>query len=311
VAHVALVLGRALIAIGVLLLLFVGYELWGTNLNEASAQKTLEHRYEQLRQSVGASSTTTPTTGTTTPDTDNSTLNLPNGKPAASNGPAPKIGDPIGVIKIPKIHVDKTMVEGVSDAELRRGPGHYPSTPLPGQRGNAGIAGHRTTYGAPFADIDQLEAGDDIVVETVQGTFYYKVMGDPLIVAPTDVQVLDDFGDNRLTLTACHPRYSAAKRIIVQAKLVGPPVQPLAGQHQGQAMRFHIDIGWGQYLPMIRWGLLCAAIWAVTWAASRELDRRFALGWRRWAPYVAGVPVFLLALWAFFGQVSTLLPSNF
>ena len=109
---------------------------------------------------------------------------------------------------------------------------------MPGNPGNAAIAGHRTTYGAPFHNIDQLAPGDEIIVTTLQGEFRYEVLpqptdevddsGEPVmrgnfIVAPSQVEVLDDFGDNRLTLTACHPKYSARQRIVVVAQLVEEP----------------------------------------------------------------------------------------
>ncbi len=140
-------------------------------------------------------------------------------------------GSAIARIQIPAIGVDKTVVEGVRVGDLRKGPGHYPTTPIPGQAGNAAIAGHRTTYGAPFGDIDELEPGDQIIVTTIQGQFTYEVavQGEGhghFIVAPHQVEVLDqDFRDhpNRLTLTACHPKGSARQRIIVVAALVGDP----------------------------------------------------------------------------------------
>lgn len=100
------------------------------------------------------------------------------------------------------------MVEGVDQAHLRRGPGHYAGSPLPGQGGNMAIAGHRTTYGAPFYRLDELEPGDVIRITTRDGEFVYEVT-DSEVVAPTRVDVLDDFGDDRLTLTACNPRYPA------------------------------------------------------------------------------------------------------
>ena len=123
------------------------------------------------------------------------------------------------------------IIAGTRRDDLRKGPGHYINTPLPGQAGNAAIAGHRTTYGAPFGDLDLLEPGDRIVVETFQGLFNYEVLpvettegtSGHSIVTPFDVHVLDDYGDNRITLTACHPKYSARLRIVVQAKLVNAP----------------------------------------------------------------------------------------
>ena len=82
---------------------------------------------------------------------------------------------------IPKIGVDKIVVEGVGRNDLRKGPGHYPDTPMPGQPGNAAIAGHRTTYGAPFNRIDELEPGDEILVTTLQGPFTYEVTGTEIV----------------------------------------------------------------------------------------------------------------------------------
>ena len=146
----------------------------------------------------------------------------------------PEAGEAIARIIIPSIDVDEIVVAGVEVEDLRRGPGHYSTTPLPGQPGNAAIAGHRTTYGAPFGRLNELNAGDSIIVETLQGQFVYRVLpGQPgmaghalgfRIVAPTALEVLDDVGDNRLTLTSCHPKYSSRKRIIVHAALVGDPV---------------------------------------------------------------------------------------
>ena len=129
------------------------------------------------------------------------------------------------------------MIEGVDADDLKNGPGHYPDTPLPGEKGNAAIAGHRSTYGAPFANVDNLDPGDPITVTTLQGSFHYSVTGQE-IVSPDDVQVLDDKGDNELTLTACHPKYSASKRIVIHAKLEGTPV---AGAAEGGAARQAAD----------------------------------------------------------------------
>src|SRR5205814_4284582 len=112
-------------------------------------------------------------------------------------------------------------VEGVGVPDLKKGPGHYPGTPAPGQPGNVGIAGHRTTYGAPFNRIDELGPNDAIYVVTRQGQFRYEVI-EKKIVAPKDVSVLDATPDNRLTLTTCTPKYSAAQRLIVVARLAGP-----------------------------------------------------------------------------------------
>src|SRR5207247_10810123 len=126
-------------------------------------------------------------------------------------------GDAVAIIEIPKINVSKAVVQGVGTEDLKKGPGHYPSTPMPGEKGNAAIAGHRTTYGHPFYDLDALKPGDDILVSTREGKFDYKV-DHSINVDPHDIAVLNDTGDNLLTLTTCTPRFSAAQRLIVVSK---------------------------------------------------------------------------------------------
>jgi sortase A len=130
-------------------------------------------------------------------------------------------GKALAVIDIPKIQLDnKVVVEGVGREELRKGPGHVPSTVLPGQPGTFGVSGHRTTYGAPFYRLNELTKGDTITVVIREAIYTYTVTR-TAIVRPTDVQVLDDVEgpDGKpkatITLTTCHPRYSARQRLIV------------------------------------------------------------------------------------------------
>jgi sortase A len=132
----------------------------------------------------------------------------------------PLPGDAIGRIEIPAIGVKDYVVEGTDTANLRKGPGHYPETPLPGERGTAAIAGHRTTYGAPFRHIDQLKRGQVIKVDLPYGRYVYRVER-VKIVDDSDFSVLRKVRHDRLVLSACHPLYSAAQRIIVFARLVG------------------------------------------------------------------------------------------
>jgi sortase A len=127
-------------------------------------------------------------------------------------------GDPLGRIVMPEIGVSEVFVEGTGSSDLRTGPGHYPETPLPGERGTVAIAGHRTTYGAPFRRIDSLEQGDRIELRMPYGRFVYRVER-LRIVPPTETSVIDRVDHDRLVLSACHPLYSAAKRIIVFARL--------------------------------------------------------------------------------------------
>lgn len=127
-------------------------------------------------------------------------------------------GAPFGRLAIPKIGQDDVVVEGTDSGDLRKGPGHYPDTTFPGLDGTVAIAGHRTTYGAPFAEVDRLEAGDEIVLEMPYARFAYGVTRTQ-IVKPDETWVTRDVGHEQLVLSACHPRYSAAERIIVFARL--------------------------------------------------------------------------------------------
>jgi sortase A len=127
-------------------------------------------------------------------------------------------GNGIGRIEIPSIGVDIVVVQGTDTASLQKGPGHYPDTAFPGQAKTIGIAGHRTTYLAPFRKINDIADGDEITLEMPYGTFVYEVQKHQ-IVDPSQVEIVDDVGYERLVLTACHPLYSAAQRWAVFAKL--------------------------------------------------------------------------------------------
>jgi sortase A len=130
-----------------------------------------------------------------------------------------KPGEAVGKIHIPRIGLSRVIVEGTGTGDLRQGPGHYPATPMPGAPGTVGIAGHRTTYGAPFRNVNKLEAGDRITVQMPYATITYAVER-LRIVPPTATWVVDRRSYDRLVLTACHPLYSAAKRIVVFARKV-------------------------------------------------------------------------------------------
>lgn len=146
-----------------------------------------------------------------------------------------EVGDSLTRIKIEAIGVDVVVVEGTSASALRAGAGHYPETALPCEAGNVGIAGHRTTYGKPFANVDRLKPGDAIVLETPLGSCTYEVEATPVgrtpandlrasfIISPKDTSVVappTDPDAKLLTLTSCHPKNSARQRIIIRAKLV-------------------------------------------------------------------------------------------
>lgn len=127
-------------------------------------------------------------------------------------------GEAIGRIDIPAIDADYVIVEGTDTSDLQRGPGHYPDTALPGEGRTIGIAGHRTTYGAPFNEIDEVKEGDRIMLDMPYAVLTYEVT-ETRIVEPTMTEIVDDVGRERLVLTACHPLYSAAQRYAVFADL--------------------------------------------------------------------------------------------
>ena len=140
-----------------------------------------------------------------------------------------RTGDAIGQLQIPRLGNSYNVVQGTDETSLEEGPGHYPSTALPGMGQTVAIAGHRTTYLAPFRFVNQLKRGDRIIVTMPYGRFTYVVQY-LRIVLPTDVAVIDDVGYDRLVLSACNPIYSAAQRIIVFARLRS--VQPLGRARQ-------------------------------------------------------------------------------
>ena len=295
--------GRSLIAIGVLVLLFVVYQLWGTGLVTARAQDSLE-------DDLAARLAEAHTVGGTVPSTvDGAPTPRPGGPAVAATAPvAPPAGEAGGRIEIPAIRVDWIFVEGIGVDDLKKGPGHFPGTPFPGQARNASLAGPRTTYGAPFNRIDELDPGDEIVVTTVQGTFRY-IVSQQQIVEPDQVEVLNDFGDNRLTLVACHPKYSARQRIVVSARLGSDPAPTPAAAGSSAPAPPEIpsldadgDSDVVPVLPSVLLGVLAAGTWLAAWLIGRW--------WRRLPAYVIGLPLFLVALF-FFESVSRHLPASF
>lgn len=296
-------IGRLLLGFGILLLLFAAYMLWGTGLIEASHQAALRQEFDRALAAhpanlhTGATSTTSST--------------LPSGlSQQLAAGAAPGEGRPVAILQIPKLGFQKVVVEGTAEDDLALGPGHYRSTPLPGQPGNAAIAGHRTTYGAPFYNLDQLTAGDHIDVTTLQGRFTYVVRRTE-IVAPSDVAVLDPTTTPELTLTTCNPRFSASQRLVVHASLLSTPAPAPPPPSATKPVPVHSDAsglagshaGWG---GAALWGTGALAVGVAAWGVARRLPRS-----RRWLAYGAGVPPLLVLLFFFFSSVAPRLPASF
>lgn len=196
--------GETLVTLGLVAVLFTAYELWGTGDYTRHAQRALTtHLDRQWR---------TPT---------EQVALFP--------------GRPFAVIRIPRLGRGYrfAIVEGVSAADLRMGPGHYPGTALPGRIGNFVVSGHRTTYLAPFNRIDELARGDEILIDTRSREYVYRVTR-KLVVPPTDLAVVAPVPLHphrrphkaMITLTTCHPKYSAAHRLIVVGELAAQRPRP-------------------------------------------------------------------------------------
>lgn len=240
-------IGRALIVLGVLMFAFVAYLLWGTGIEYSQAQDDLDEQWEQLvvtapttiaaptstappitvpDATIPRPSTTTTTTAPVTATTVTTTLTTTGATTTAPGPPVqpiapPAAGDVVARLSAPTIGLDQVnVVSGVRVEDLKKGPGHFPETPLPGQYGNAAIAGHRTTYGGPFSRVDELQIGDEIVVETLAGRYVYRMTGSE-IVDPSEYRVIATTDPTKatLTLTSCHPLRSAKQRIIIYAEL--------------------------------------------------------------------------------------------
>jgi sortase A len=136
------------------------------------------------------------------------------------------VGDSLTRIRIPKLGVDTVVVEGTTQSALRAGAGHYVDSPLPCEGGNVAIAGHRVTYGKPFTDLEKLEIGDEIHLDTPIGGCTYRVTTAPFPVDPTDLSVVGPTKDPELTLTTCHPEHSARQRLVVHARRVATHQEP-------------------------------------------------------------------------------------
>lgn len=326
-------LGSSLIVAGLLVFLFVGYQLWGTGIEAAQSQQRLESTFGNLAN----------TTESTMPP-----------EPESPN-PEPIIvahGDPLALIEIPAIGVSKYVVAGVETADLKKGPGHYPNTPLPGELGNVAIAGHRTTYGEPFRHLDQLVVGDSIVITDLAGRrFTYLVTGQQ-IVSPKDSWVVDTVDPSiaTLTLTTCHPEFSAKQRLIVSATLdtslsdvasfpaatygreasstidsttpsttapdSGTPntvddietvTGPATSSSTGASGADVFDKGWfsdPKAVPhVIAWTLLDVLIVLAAWQIAKRLRNR-AIG------VAVGIVPFFVVLYFVFQNVNRLLPPN-
>jgi len=311
--RIAGIAGRLFLAAGILILLFAAYQIWGTWLIEAHTQNHLRQELTtELPPGAAARAERIAQAPKVTPPS-------PTSKPpqAAPTTAPPAAGAPVGIIQIPTIGLDQVVVEGVGTPQLRDGPGHYPGTPLPGQAGNSAIAGHRTTYGHPFYDLNAVPPGSRVVLTTPQGIFVYAADA-TTVVSPSDTSVLAASTGAHLTLTTCNPRYSASTRLVLHATLVHSTL--FATRHQrpvtapgkvpttpastrtveATALAGNGNGGWG---PAILWGLGVVALAAGIWLVARRFGHR-------WIVYSVGALALLVVLFFFYSAITPLLPAS-
>lgn len=297
--------GFTLVGAGILILLFVAFQLWGTGIYQSQHQTALRTELNNLLHSQKS-----PTIDRSLHSTKQSVSLV------APRMVAPQLNHPVGRLQIPAIGLDQVIIEGVAEDDLSLGPGHYPGTPLPGEAGNAAIAGHRTTWGHPFYNLNEVGPHDRIIITTVQGTFTYMPISQH-VVSPGDVTVLDSSQTPELTLTTCNPRYSAAQRLVLVAHLTSSSVRQSDTSGKGSSdvpseapLRSSLDglTPGGLDLPVtVGEGLGCVVI-ALLIALARYRVSRTSL---RRLFYGTGLVMFLGVLFLFFSSISLSLPASF
>jgi sortase A len=277
--------------VGLVIGLFVIWQLWGTAISQHHEQHQLQNSFEaSVRKHHPAATTSTG----------------PALIPASRVVPVPADGSAVAKLQIPAIGLDEIVVSGTAESDLAEGPGHYVGTAAPGQAGNVAIAGHRTTNGAPFNRLGQLKVGDPIYLTTLAGErLTYVVSQTPPPVPPSDVTVLDDFDDNRITLTTCNPEYSSTNRLIVVGELQQPkpPVATKAKPHAYQIANAQT--------ASLDWSLFPVVVLELGFLLLLGLsNRRFSAWFGAAARWLILVPLWGVALYALFGTLSAFLPSS-
>jgi LPXTG-site transpeptidase (sortase) family protein len=277
---------------GVILLLFVAWQLWGTAIAQYHDQSALKNQFTAKVHHVS--------------------VKLPPGftlTPATVRIADPLEGTVMAQLQIPKISLNQYVVSGTNEGDLAKGPGHYLDTAMPGQAGNVAIAGHRTTHGAPFNRLAELAVGDPIYLTTTSGQrLTYIVSATPVAVSPTDVTVLNNFGDNRVTLTTCNPEFSARQRLIVVAAYLPPGARQPIAIATGTGTPYRVGptatSGWNMKLvPLV--ALELAAVFALG-LAYRRLSRVYG----REGRFIILVPIWIGVLFALFETLTSFLPAS-
>ena len=276
-----IVVGVVLVASGVVVVSFVLFMVYGTAVIQRSHQDSLRQEFERTIVVRTAAS----------------------GPPRALlPAPQPIAGAPVAELVIPAIGLNMIVVQGTAEPDLEQGPGHYVGTPLPGEVGNVGIAGHRTTWARPFYNLNDLVSGDRIVTTTARGTFTYRVTS-LFTVAPTDLTVLKPSSRALITLTTCTPRYSAAQRLIVRGVLTSSSLTPTRDVRTVTHYSALVAQGSPSPWPAVVLGLATLGALGLT-LTSLRLSRG------RWVALSLGGVLCLVLLLATFTFAAPLLPAN-
>lgn len=298
VVHVIGIVGRVFVAAGLILLFYTAYLLWGTGVYTAQQQ-------EQAAQELASN----PLVG----EEQLSNGDIPPARPAEPVA----LGSPLFTMKIPKLAVETAIVEGVGREELKKGPGHFPDcadvgdgvecvegAAYPSEEGNVAISGHRTTYGAPFFNLHQLEKGDVIDVVSGRARYRYQVRGQEIVDPVAGYNVVEQHGRSELTLTTCHPRFSAAQRLIIHADYVGsslvaPPPAAAVGD---------VPIQPGPQPVVAPDVLILASVALASALGAAGLSKR----WRMTAAYTAMAIAGAAGLWVgVFPRILAMMPANY
>jgi len=273
---------------------------------EAALLGTQSAASAQEGSSLDAFADTAPTGGESAADTaDGERFGCLNDTLAGSVN-EPKLGQPLALIRIPKLGVEQVVVEGTSQKQLADGPGHYRGSALPGQLGNIVIAGRRATYGAPFERIGELTKGDVISVDTGLGRYDYRV-AEVGLIKPGENDVISEDGTNRLTLVTANSPYKASGRLAVIARLPrsdGSTAAPLLDRTNLELpnAELGLDRDTTAWAPVVIWGQLLILAWF--------LRRRLASWWSPAASWMVMVPISLAFGLLWFESLSRLLPST-
>jgi LPXTG-site transpeptidase (sortase) family protein len=278
--------------VGITLILFVVWQLWGTSILQHQAQSDLRQQFLHHVSEAARPGSKVPTL-----------------IPADAYISPPAEGSVVARLQIPSIGVDQYVVQGTAEADLEKGPGHYTDTALPGQAGNVSIAGHRTTYAAPFYDLNELAPGDLVILTTDSGeSLKYEVKTDPVVVTPSNVSVINNFGDNRITMTTCNPRFSSTNRLVAVAYLITRTRMAAipASERKGHTGVDTAEDSSGWHLASLPIVLLILALLVVLGIVTEHSKKYFG----RHIRWIVIVPLWVAGMYLLFVHLGNLLPAT-